>query len=216
MSTIPTSGPYQRVSYQGHTLDALTRAAIVALDDALGFRLTVVQGSYNAGRVPQSAGTHDGGGAVDFSVAGMSPAEIAHVETIGRQIGFALYHRLPSQGPWVEHLHGILIGNAYLSPAAAAQVVDYLNGRNALAGRGPDTGSRAFVHNRFTWANRKIGADRINRARTLLTQALAELDGNHVRGWRGRAFHVRAGITTLLPELPPPAETAQASADGAG
>jgi hypothetical protein len=132
----PAPAPYARTTRRGHTLDNLTDYALLAVEEELGYRprsLDVLQGSYNAGGVGVSAGTHDGGGAVD-----LSPANAAEKVHALRKVGFAAWHRTPIPGVWVEHVHAVLIGNAKLSPAAAAQVVDYRNHRDGLAGNGPD------------------------------------------------------------------------------
>src|SRR5690242_16571567 len=67
----PAPAPYDLTSRNGQTIDQLTNYALFAAERRLGFKpgaLTVVQGSYNGGSsaVAQSAGTHDGGGAVDL------------------------------------------------------------------------------------------------------------------------------------------------------
>lgn len=123
------SDAYEVITWRGYRFDKMTVAAIQDVEDRLGFALHVEQGSYNAGGVSASAGTHDGGGAVDV-------APTAHPATVVkamRSVGFAAWHRLPSQGPWGEHIHAVLIGNAKLSPAAARQVDAYERGDNGLA-----------------------------------------------------------------------------------
>jgi hypothetical protein len=59
-----------------------------------------------------------------------------------RRIGFAAWVRDPSQGDWPYHVHAIAIGDQDMSFAAAQQVVAYKNGRDGLAGNGPDYGPR--------------------------------------------------------------------------
>ena len=60
-----TAKPYDLTTYDGNRVDALTKAALEATAKRLGYDLTITQGSYNAGGVAASAGTHDGGGVVD-------------------------------------------------------------------------------------------------------------------------------------------------------
>lgn len=132
----PAPPPYGKTDIRGHTLDNLTDYALLAVEKKLGYNprsLTIVQGSYNAGGVGASAGTHDGGGAVD-----LTPANWQDKVHALRAVGFAAWHRTAIPGVWSEHVHCILIGNAKLSPAAAAQVVDYRNHRDGLADHGPD------------------------------------------------------------------------------
>lgn len=132
----PAPAPYGKTEIRGHTLDNLTDYALLAVEAKLNYRprsLTVVQGSYNAGGVGASAGTHDGGGAVD-----LTPVNWQEKVHALRAVGFAAWHRPALPGVWGEHIHCILIGNAKLSPAAAAQVVDYRNHRDGLAGHAAD------------------------------------------------------------------------------
>jgi hypothetical protein len=99
----------------------------------------VVQGSYNSG-VSQSAGTHDGGGAVDLSLYGIDDKPW-HVKQ-GRLAGWAAYWRRTLPGVWNEHIHAIAIGDDELSSGARAQVADYYDGQDALAGSNPDPDPR--------------------------------------------------------------------------
>ena len=134
----PAPAPYGKTDVRGHTLDNLTDYALLAVEKRLGYNprsLTVVQGSYNggAGKVSASAGTHDGGGAVD-----LTPANWEQKVHAMRAVGFAAWHRTAIPGVWEEHVHAVLIGNEKLSPSAQAQVTDYRNHRDGLAGHGPD------------------------------------------------------------------------------
>src|SRR3954447_2287377 len=86
--------PYDKQQVQGETLDNLTIAALATAESRLGYDLTVIQGSYNAGGVPQSAGTHDGGGAVDLAAYDWD-GKHGKVATL-RRIGFAAWHRPPN------------------------------------------------------------------------------------------------------------------------
>lgn len=155
-------GPYDKVTHGGKTVDRITKHALLEAEQMLGYELTIVQGSYNTG-VSQSAGTHDGGGAIDL--AGYD----AHRKMrVLRQLGFAAWVRTPAQGPWNTHVHAVMIGNKKLSSGARSQVVAYLNGRNGLANNGPDDGPRDWVNRRYRW---RRGVKRINRAAELVEQA---------------------------------------------
>lgn len=140
-----------RVTFRGKRLNTRTRDMILAAEKILGYQLSIIQGSYNAGGVAASAGTHDGGGAAD--VWGKGGSHVATEVAALRKVGFAAWGRTPSQGPWGYHIHCIAINDAELSSGARAQVVDYKNGRNGLASNGRDTFTRAYVNN--TWEKYK-------------------------------------------------------------
>ena len=128
-----TVNPYALTTHDGKKVDCLTDAALIEAEKRLGYPLTIVQGSYNAGGVGASAGTHDGGGAVD-----LAPYDWAHKVRVMRAVGFAAWHRPTIPGVWNEHIHCILVSDAKASPAAKAQIVDYRNHRDGLAGHGFD------------------------------------------------------------------------------
>lgn len=155
--------PYNLTAYDGKTVDYLTRAALDDVAFVLGYPLTVMQGSYNAGGVAASSGTHDGGGAVD-----LAPYDAARKVRELRRHGFAAWYR-PAGPSWSPHLHCVLIGNRKLSPGARAQVAEYLAGYDGLAGDGRDTGTRDFVDNRYRW---KRGIVRVGKARSAIERAL--------------------------------------------
>jgi hypothetical protein len=75
---------YEKQQVQGHTLNNRTVAMLTDVESRLGYDLTVLQGSYNAGGVSQSAGTHDGGGAVD-----LAPYDWKNKVAALRRVGFA-------------------------------------------------------------------------------------------------------------------------------
>jgi hypothetical protein len=109
---------------------------LIRAEKRLGYELTIMQGSYNRG-VGASAGTHDGGGAVD-----LAPYDHARKVLVLRQVGFAAWYRPALPGVWPDHVHAIAIGDPDLAPVAARQVTAYYNGRDGLAGNGPDNGPR--------------------------------------------------------------------------
>jgi len=129
----PIPDPYERVTFRGKTVDRMTEAALKIAESRLGYELTIVQGSYNAGGVGASAGTHDGGGVVD-----LAPYDHARKVRVLRDLGFAAWFRPAIPDLWGEHIHAVLAGNEKLSPAAAQQVVDYLAGLNGLANKQRD------------------------------------------------------------------------------
>ncbi|HEY1119006.1 MAG TPA: hypothetical protein VGE43_14940 [Acidimicrobiales bacterium] len=125
---------YERITWRGRTFDRYTVAALQEAERRLGRELTFYQGSYSTG-VSNSAGTHDGGGAVDCWCPGVSGRRTARVL---RGVGFAAWHRPARDGVWGRHVHGVQIDNARLSPAAQRQVAEYRAGGDGLAGSAPD------------------------------------------------------------------------------
>lgn len=137
------------VGWRGVQLDprsAAMMAEVVNLVPDIDVHPT--QGSYSS-EVGASAGTHAGGGSLDLRVEGMGRAKRERLVAAMRRVGWAAWLRLPGQGPWPAHIHGVAVDCPTLSPAARAQVADYLAGRNGLANRQPDDGPRDHVG--VTW-----------------------------------------------------------------
>lgn len=132
----------RRTTVDGKVVNVRTAQMLKRAQARLGMDLSVVQGSYNGGGVSASAGTHDGGGAVDLSVRGYSQETVDKVVRALREVGFAAWHRTASQGPWTDHIHAIAVGDDELSSGAKSQVNDYYNNRNGLAGHAQDDGPR--------------------------------------------------------------------------
>lgn len=116
--------------------DART-AEMLAEAERLGGNLPVTQGSYNTS-VSASAGTHNGGGALDFSVRGLTRAQINRRVKALREVGFAAWFRPARPGVWGPHIHAIAIGTKDLAPLAKTQVKAYRSGRDGLKGNGVD------------------------------------------------------------------------------
>ncbi|WP_018658081.1 peptidoglycan-binding domain-containing protein [Actinomadura flavalba] len=147
-TVVRTLTPGARVTYRGATMNARTKAMLGRAESLLGRSLVVTQGSYNPGGDPSSAGTHDGGGALDLSVSGMSAATRTTVVRTLRKVGFAAWLRTAAQGDWADHIHAIAISDTDQSPGARNQAGDYYLGQNGLSGRGPDDGPAVT---RVTW-----------------------------------------------------------------
>lgn len=124
---------YEIVWFHGHRFDRMTVQALLEMERRLGYQLSIMQGSYNGTAVGASAGTHAGGGAVD-----LSPVDAQAKQRVGREVGFAMWERPTLPDVWEHHVHGILIGNAKVSPSAAHQITQYRNGTNGLANFGAD------------------------------------------------------------------------------
>jgi len=125
--------PYALTTHDGKTVDEITHQALIECEKLLGYDLTIVQGSYNAGKVEASAGTHDGGGVVD-----LKPWDWERKVHVLRSVGFAAWHREAVKGVWNEHIHAVLIGNKKLAPSAARQVEAYRAHRDGLKSNLPD------------------------------------------------------------------------------
>lgn len=138
-----------KTTWRGVTLDQRTADMmdeVAALSGSIYVQPS--QGSYSGG-VSASAGTHDGGGAID--IMNLTPEEYDRLVPIMRRVGFGAWHRRPDQSNWPHHVHGIAVqpGGKYdqgvLSSGAHSQVIDYYDGLNGLAGRGRDDATRAYV-----------------------------------------------------------------------
>lgn len=139
--------PLSRPAWRGRSnVDALTISVIEAAERDVGRTFTVTQGSYQS-TVEASAGTHDGGGAVDLRWSDVLDDGVLAL----RQRGMFASRRRPSEGPWVEHVHGVVVDHPLLSASAARQVAAYRRGRNGLANDGPDRGPRITPIPRPVW-----------------------------------------------------------------
>jgi hypothetical protein len=165
-----TDDRYDRTTFRGKTVNKWTKQALEACERDLGYDLTIVQGSYHGG-VSQSAGTHDGGGVVD-----LAPFDWRRKVLVLRNHGFAAWHRVPSQGPWGEHIHAVLIGDQSASPSAKRQVESYKAGRNGLASNarddGPPVNIREFPYRSIP--RKKAGMNPTEYGRMLIQAGLDE------------------------------------------
>lgn len=143
-------GAYDRRWWRGVLLDEVTIAALEWAEAGwskpgnvgAGQKIQPSQGSYNAGGVAASAGTHDGGGAVDIKTLHLTTVQRRRLVRWLRRAGFAAWFRPAVAGLWGPHVHAILLDHPHASAGAKAQMVAYRNGRNGLANNGPDVGWR--------------------------------------------------------------------------
>lgn len=135
-----TITPGSRTTYQGFPFNTRTVAMLREAERLSQVPIVVEQGSYSPGEDPTSAGTHDGGGAVDIDAEELSTAQRTALLTALRRVGFAAWLRNPNQADWPWHIHGIAVNDTDLSRPAQKQVGQYYQGRNGLVGNGPDDG----------------------------------------------------------------------------
>ncbi len=129
-----------RTTLQGYPINTRTKAMLEAAQSRCRLNLVVEQGSYSPAADPTSAGTHDGGGALDLDAERLTQPQRAAAVTALRQVGFAAWLRTPTQGNWPLHIHAVAISDTDLSVPAQKQVGAYYEGRNGLANNQPDDG----------------------------------------------------------------------------
>lgn len=159
------SRAYERVNFRGRTLNRRTVAMIQQAESViLDFQLHIMQGSYNGGggAVSASAGTHDGGGAVDFAWPGGSKAKADKVVKALRRVGFAAWRRDNLPGVWGPHIHAIAIGDKSMSRGAGKQVQDYYAGLNGLAGHARDSTWRPNPIPVFSYPLKKVDLSNVH------------------------------------------------------
>lgn len=130
----------RRRTWRGRPLNDRTRRMLLAAEHRGRLRFDLTQGSYSPGEDPTSKGTHDGGGVVDIDAEKMSARQRRAAARALREVGFAAWVRSPDQDDWPWHLHAVAISDTDLHPTAQRQVGAYFEGRNGLAGNGPDDG----------------------------------------------------------------------------
>jgi hypothetical protein len=145
-----------KVSWRGHKFDEQTRDMLREVDKLVGPDIAIrpTQGSYSTS-VGASAGTHAGGGAVDLSVggAGLTAFQVQLVVFLMRRVGFACWHRAPSEGNWASHIHAINKTAPDLSPAAKSQVAAFKKGLSGLASGKADKHKDLDASDTSTWAS---------------------------------------------------------------
>ena len=120
----------------GRTIEMVNQAEAWAKKRGVPAGWALYQGSYHPG-TDDSAGTHDGGGALDFKTIGKSDRQIRLMVEGLRRAGFAAWHRAaPAWDP--DHIHAVAIGDRDLAPVARDQVSEYFAGGDGLKGSVPD------------------------------------------------------------------------------
>ena len=139
----------KHVLYDGHTVNARTRNMMLAASHRLGKKclIGITQGSYNAGGVNASAGTHDGGGAVDVDLsqrcARRSARSFARCGSSGSPPGTPVHRGCVGRA----HPRDRDLGSGPLV-RAADQVWDFYIHRDGLKSHAKDTGPQVGFN---TW-----------------------------------------------------------------
>lgn len=150
---------YRHVNFRGVEMNKRTQTMIERADYIMqhkyghaGFTFGMTQGSYSHS-VSASAGTHDGGGALDITDRGLPKATVDDMVKSLRQAGFAAWSRGRGFDSFTPHIHAIAIGDAQMSSSARSQVADYARGQNGLANHASDP-DRSLGRPVPTWAKR--------------------------------------------------------------
>ena len=142
-------GPYEKTTFDGKTVDEKTKDALQWADKRFrekypGKRLELAQGSYNAGGVKASAGTHDGGGVIDArtSGVGLNSEQTKFLLKCLKKAGFAAWIRDHRDG-MDPHIHACLLAaegkyHKTMAQGARNQCDSYLAGRNGLRNNAKD------------------------------------------------------------------------------
>ena len=156
--------PYARVTFHGKTVNRRTRAMLRLVEADLGYELTITQGSYNTG-VGASAGTHDGGGAVD-----LTDYDWQRKLNAAKRAGFAAWYRRYIPGLWPAHLHLVALADREAAPLAKLQMKAYRAGYDGLGYINPQTGVSA-ARDSEPWRPHPIPVFTHKRYRRQLRQA---------------------------------------------
>jgi len=141
---------YEVVDWRGFKADRRTIAAVEWAEGKAGFQFPIAQGSYNAGGVSASAGTHDKGGVIDFRTVPLTPRKRRSMIRWLKRAGFAIWYRTPKDGmPY--HAHGALRGHRNLPYSVEQQVAAFDARRNGLRSNAPDLTFRPKPRVRFSY-----------------------------------------------------------------
>jgi len=141
----PGGPPGSIANYRGVRLNQRTIKMLLAAERILHKTFHITQGSYSTS-VAASGGTHAGGGAMDTNGPGGWNAAVSAL----RRVGFAAWHRTPSQGPWGPHIHSIALGDPSASQAAKNQMAAFRRGGDGL-GHGLASGGRVGSYADGAW-----------------------------------------------------------------
>lgn len=157
--TTAPAGGVSPIAFRGVRVNERTKTLIeraeFIMENKLGhkdFQFSISQGSFSSS-VGASAGTHDGGGALDIRTSGLPKKTVDDMVKAMRQAGFAAWSRGRGFDSFTPHIHAIAIGDASSSSGAKNQVAEYGRGGDGLVGSqlDPDRGLGRPVP---TWAQR--------------------------------------------------------------
>ena len=158
----PPTADYSHVNFRGATMNKRTVEMLRRAEEIMekkhgheNFQFSFSQGSYNPGGVSGSAGTHDGGGALDIRTVMHSRGVVDDMVRSLRQAGFAAWSRGRGHDTFSPHIHAIAIGDRDLSRSARSQVSEYGWGGDGLSGSRPDA-DRDLGRPIPSWAKRYL------------------------------------------------------------
>ena len=184
------TGPYERVVFRGRGMNARDAAMILEAERRFGSQVPITQGPFSTS-VTASAGTHSGGGAVDWALAGMSAKRKAKFGRACKNVGWAWWLRPYLAGVWPEHAHGVAKGCRNAAPLAKEQMGDFDRGLDGLASGFADPSYRPDPPVEFdygVWVDARIRRTRIRK----LTGRI----GEWTRTIRGLRLKVAAAVKT--------------------
>jgi len=127
-------------SGRGVYMTKFMRAWWLRVADELGFEPTIVQGAFMTragGGAGASAGYHDKAGCLDLRTWDRTAEQQEQMVRVLRRMGAAAWRRDQRHG-MDPHIHFVLGADQPLDDGAAYQWRQYLDGRDGLAGNGPD------------------------------------------------------------------------------
>lgn len=113
--------------------------------EVLGYEPVIVQGAYMTrvgGGATESAGYHDLGGCLDLRTWDHTRTALDRLVRVLRERGAGAWRRDRQHGGMDPHLHMVAGWDDELAAGARTQWQQYLNGRDGLAGNGPDYETR--------------------------------------------------------------------------
>lgn len=141
---------YRIINFRGVKVDVRTRVMVERAESymrkmGINSKLSFSQGSFNTS-VDASAGTHDGGGALDIRIGNFSSKTADNVVKALRMAGFAAWRRGVNDS-FDPHIHAIAIGDRKMSSIARSQVAEYFRGGDGLVGSRTDIHLTSLGHN---------------------------------------------------------------------
>jgi hypothetical protein len=190
---------YDRVTFRGHQFNARDVAMIYKAEKDFGSAVPIMQGSFR-GDVEASGNTHDGGGAADWSLSGMSLKRKTRWARCLKDAAWCYWRRLPTQGPWPEHGHGVARGCRNLAYNAQMQVGAFDRKEDGLVGDGMDYSYRPDPIATFSYTEfrkRWIARNQIARIRDRIAEDWREIKATRrkIIARREEIARIKKGLT---------------------